>query len=84
MFPVRVENFAERLTKRISQNMTRAGKAVGCQWLLIYRSLNSRTVPLGENSCERNYFIYGKHARCLKQSIQKLINHNSKIVSVSQ
>ena len=36
-------------------------KAISCPWLFIHLLFNKRTVPLGENSSKRNYFIDGKH-----------------------
>ena len=54
------ENFAVRLSKDVSKNMKRAGKAFSCPWLLIYPLFKKRTVPLGENSRKPNYFD-GKH-----------------------
>ena len=42
--------------------MKRTGKTFSCSWLLIHGLFNKRTVPLGENSCKRNYCIDGKHS----------------------
>ena len=42
--------------------MKRADETFSCLRLLIPRLFNKITVPLGENSCKRNYFIDGKHS----------------------
>ena len=42
--------------------MKRAGYTFIFPWLFIYPLFKKRTVPLGENSCKRNYFIDGKHS----------------------
>ena len=41
--------------------MIRAVNIFSCPLLFIYPLFEKRAVPLGENSCKRNYFIDGKH-----------------------
>ena len=55
------ENFVVCLSKDVSKNMKRAGNTFRCPLLFIYPPFKKRAVPLGENSCKRNYFIDGKH-----------------------
>ena len=55
--------------------MKRAGKAFSCPWLFTHLLLNKRTVPFGENSSKRIYFIDGKHSMDNSDTTELHISH---------